>query len=93
MSEYYICKGELPKEGIKRVNLIPVPLTKIDSEACEYLWREDERNIWLVNGYDNSIDHYFAEAQKKLLDEQAFENTMFYQIIKKLLVYKLEIIL
>lgn len=82
MSECLICKGKKPCDLGKEIAIV-----ELDSFLKKYaclIW-DDSSDVWTIKIAGKDIDFYLTEAQVDIQNGVAYENTMFYLIIKELL--------
>ena len=80
MSECIICKGKKTEDIGKEFTFCK--LDEFETTIASYIWSDS--NAWTIKVNGLSIDYYLTKAQKDISRGVAYEDTMFYCIISKL---------
>lgn len=81
MSECIICKGKKPKDIGNE--FVFYGLNDFEASVAPYIW--DEPDIWTIKVNGLSIDFYLTQAQEDINHGIAYKDTIFYNIISKLI--------
>lgn len=81
MSECIICKGKKPKDIGREFTFCK--MNEFEAAIAPYIWGDS--SAWTIKVSGLSIDYYLTKAQEDINRGIAYEDTVFYDIICKLI--------